>query len=490
MKRVSILLCILCLILCGCGAQTTDARGGEKEYISIKKGTTLPGSFYTNATVDSAADPFILYADGKYYLYSTGNKSIAVRTSLDLCVFEKSETPAMTLSDFPWLVDRSWAPEVYAYNGYYYMIFSAMTNTGSFSINIGRSASPLGPFRPMNDAPFFAPPYSVIDASLLFDGGRVYLYYSKDCSENIIGGVHISQTYGVEVNADLSGTVGEPVLLSTPEQPWEKQDSKWQWNEGPVVIAKDGKYYLFYSANYYQTKYYSVGYAVADAPLGTYVKPQNNCILAGNGVDVTGTGHCNYFYSPDGTELYMCYHRHTVAPNTDFGRSFCFDRLILEDGKAYVDGPSTTKRPLPGGTNHYFKHTSDITVRPEGDAVADGSTDSLFDGKIEHVKDALLLNSGGTLHFEPAAPQTFYSVWLYTDCAAAGQMPTAYSLVINDTYEIAGKVTSTMVDGAPTIIFLANLPDGTVISDFALTLTAEDAAAPLTLSEVVFVSKE
>ena len=489
MKKIWIMLCLVCLVFSGCAGQNTPEKNEESPYTAIKKGSTLPGSYYTNATVDSAADPFILYADSKYYLYSTGNKGISVRSSVDLCVFDTYDSPALSLSDFPWTVDRCWAPEVYAYNGSYYMIFSAMSNTGSHTINIGKSRTPLGPFRPMTDQPFYAPGYSVIDASLLFDGDRIFLYYSKDCSQNIINGVHVSQTCGIEVASDLSSTIGEAVVLSTPEQPWEKRDPNWQWNEGPVVIAHEGKYYLFYSANYYQTKDYSVGYAVSDSPLGNYVKPKNNCVLKGNDVDVTGTGHCNYFRSPDGTELYMCYHRHTVAPNTEFGRSFCFDRLILDDGEVYVDGPSTTKRPLPSGTNGYFKHIADMTVRADDGAIAGGSTDCLFDGRIARAEDAILLQNGGTLHFVPKEPQTFYSVWLYTDFDGEGQMPTAYSLVVNDTYEISGKMTSNTVEGAPTIIFLSNLPKDTVISDLALTLTAGDADAPLTLVETVFVSK-
>jgi hypothetical protein len=56
------------------------------------------------------------------------------------------------------------------------------------------------------------------------------------------------------------------------------------WNEGAFMYKHNGKYYLTYSANPFWAREYAVGYAVADSPLGDFVKPEKNRIL---GVDVT-----------------------------------------------------------------------------------------------------------------------------------------------------------------------------------------------------------
>lgn len=66
-------------------------------------------------------------------------------------------------------------------------------------------------------------------------------------------------------------------------------------------MRRDGRYYLYYSANYFAGKEYSVGVAVADHPLGPYVKQENNPILdyveEDGQVLVSGPGHNSFFES-------------------------------------------------------------------------------------------------------------------------------------------------------------------------------------------------
>lgn len=125
--------------------------------------------------------------------------------------------------------------EMYEYNGKFYLIFSAQGYNGLHSIEIAVCDTPNGKFKPLGDSPFYSPDFSVIDGSLFFDDdGRIYMYYSKDCSTNTVNGKRTSQTWGVEVKSDFSGTIGEHVLISTPEQAWELKSGSVLWNEGPV----------------------------------------------------------------------------------------------------------------------------------------------------------------------------------------------------------------------------------------------------------------
>ena len=97
-----------------------------------------------------------------------------------------------------------------------------------------------------------------------------------------------------------------------------------------------------YSANSYMGKYYAVGYATSDNPLGPFTKAANNPVLQENtsrGGKVMGTGHNMVVSMPDG-ERYCVYHgRMSDNPGE---RVVLMDRLhISDDGLLFVDGPTT-----------------------------------------------------------------------------------------------------------------------------------------------------
>ena len=129
-QTAAAVLLALTLLLTGCGTQTaadTTAAdtAADDELIEIKNGLDLPGYYYENNLTDKAADPFILYADDTYYLYCTGGSRFSVRQTKYLNAWPSESKTILTLSTLGWAREKGWAPEVYAYNGKYYMIFSA-----------------------------------------------------------------------------------------------------------------------------------------------------------------------------------------------------------------------------------------------------------------------------------------------------------------------------------------------------------------------------
>src|SRR5699024_1050690 len=85
-----------------------------------------------------------------------------------------------------WATDHFWAPEVYHFNGRYFMFFSAQwrhnpdNELENFRIGVAASDSPLGPFEEISDQPLFDPGYPIIDANVFQDDdGTFYLYYSR-----------------------------------------------------------------------------------------------------------------------------------------------------------------------------------------------------------------------------------------------------------------------------------------------------------------------
>lgn len=312
-------------------------------------------NFYSNpSNINNIGDPFVLKAsDGFYYMYCTSSDNgYYCWKSADLVNWSDKKI-AYLKQENSWAVSSFWAPEVVELNGIYYMYYTAKNKDDSLRIGVAISSSPDGLFEEALDAPLFDFGYAAIDANVLIDDdNKKYLYFSKDCSENIIGEIRKSEIYGIQLNDDMISVEGEPVLLATPTDLWEKGSVNPLWNEGPEVLKHNGTYYLTYSANYFASSSYSVGYATSDAPLGEYTKYGKNPILtAGTYENISGPGHHSFTTSPDGTELFMVYHTHTFPKVGGGNRQVNIDRVLFtETGEMYVNGPTISKQPIPSTT--------------------------------------------------------------------------------------------------------------------------------------------
>ena len=173
-------------------------------------------------------------------------------------------------------------------------------------------------------------------------------------SSNLVPGTtnkHRSEIWGVKLKNDLSGTDGEAKMLIFPQQEWEYDDNRTNfWNEGAVMLKHNNKYYLMFSANSYATPRYALGYAVAESPLGPFVKFEGNPILSSIDGKVSGPGHNCVTLSPDGTELFCVYHSHYNLDDPSGIRMINIDRMGFKDnGELYIDGPSYSKQEYPAG---------------------------------------------------------------------------------------------------------------------------------------------
>jgi GH43 family beta-xylosidase len=303
-------------------------------------------------SIKNIGDPFVLRGpDGKYYCYATSAPDGFKAWSSDNLVEWKEEGYVYLRKEDSWGVADFWAPEVVLYNGKYYMHYSARWGTNqSLRIGVAVADLPTGPFVDLFNHPMFDFGYAAIDGHVFIDDdGQKYFYYSRDCSENIVDGRHESHLYVTELNDDLVSFKGEPLLITRPEQDWEiRSGNEWRWNEGPFVLKHNRKYYLMYSANFFEGRDYSVGYAVADHPTGPFVKASHNPILFSSNPAISGPGHNSVTTSPNGKELFIVYHIHTDPQKPSGDRQVCIDRMgFQEDGLIYISGPSQTPQELP-----------------------------------------------------------------------------------------------------------------------------------------------
>jgi len=302
--------------------------------------------------IKNIGDPFVLRVpDGKYYCYATSAPDGFKAWSSDNLVEWKEEGYVYIRREDSWGVSDFWAPEVVHYNEKYYMHYSARWGKNqSLRIGVAMADEPTGPFMDIFNRPMFDFGYAAIDGHVFIDDDRhKYFYYSRDCSENIVDGRHESHLYVAKLNDDLVSFEDVPLLITKPEQEWElRSGPEWFWNEGPFVLKHNGKYYLMYSANFFASRDYSVGYAVSESPTGPSAKAAHNPVLFTTIPEVSGPGHNSVTSSPDGSELFIVYHIHTDPQNPSADRQVCIDRMGFQDnGLIYVKGPSYTSQDMP-----------------------------------------------------------------------------------------------------------------------------------------------
>ena len=385
-------------------------------------------------------DPFLLYDDGVFYLYGTTRKYVnpgkiteafEVYYSTDLINWTDGGA-CYTPAKADWCKSRLWAPEVYKIDGRYYMYYTgAASDTAVLHGSVCVADSPLGPFtnkvadgvNPKKPVFDFGNDFPTIDGTLFTDDdGMLYYFFVRDqigdndssggsnkTTRSTLWGIELENPYTIKEGASpvkltevARSTISEKGAYT---QPWEKQQG--MWNEGPYVLKHDGKYYLTYSANYFGSKYYAIGYAVSDSPLGKYTKPENAEIM---GIDpdesadrayFSGTGHA-MFLEIEG-ETFVVYH--SLIPNTDTLRNFTIDRTgFRPDGSLYIDGPTVSAQPLPSVITGLTNIASEATVTADG--ISSGIellTDGEFCTTAARSENAALTGGGKvtiTLEFE------------------------------------------------------------------------------------------
>ena len=289
------------------------------------------------------ADPFVLFYEGKYYMYCTTENERELVGANDfstdtpegdgIYVYESEDLKSWTRLGYALKRGDSmgekwfWAPEVLEYRGRFYMVYASEEH-----IAIASADHPWGPFKQENKR--WLREGMAIDGSLFVDDdGSVYLYYVRLDGQNRI--------YVAKMKDDLSEIEKEyDDCLIYAEAPWETLDCLIA--EGPFVLKHNELYYLSYSCNHTRCIDYGVGYAVSSSPLGPFKKADENPILTRKG-NLLGVGHHSFMRTADGA-LYCAYHCHSINSDNFKPRMFCMNTAeFVSDGNGHdrlvINGP-------------------------------------------------------------------------------------------------------------------------------------------------------
>jgi len=276
-------------------------------------------------------DPAVIFHQGKYYLYPTGdNYSYSVYTSRDLVHWSKG--PKVFQSSQAGV----WAPDVFFNkdDGMFYLYY---TVTGR--IGVASSDRPDGVFKNshilINNG---------IDAHLFRDDdGAYFLYYARYPDFRIF----------VQPMATPVRKHGAPIELLSPTEAWEM--TTMPVIEAPWMLKYQGVYYLLYSGGSADSEHYAIGYATSRKPAGPFTKYRENPLIR-QGEGVFGPGHASVTRDQEGT-LWMVYHQQKDKTR-GWNRIICIDPLWFDE-QGVLHGKATRGVPRPAPvTNRRSRKTA------------------------------------------------------------------------------------------------------------------------------------
>ncbi len=451
MKKILGLLLSLLFVLTVCSACNPNSPAERIEYVKYEQSTInfndnhdlnlssySDSLYYINewkqgyAAVGQSgdffpdmADPIVIFDQGYYYAFGTRD------TRVYQCFRSPNLTTWTRLNDAfvpesgSWSRSGLYAPDIQKIGDKWYLYYTA-TDTAfegnRCQMGVAISDNVYGPYKQFVgvnangeditlDTPSFygMRGHQVLDANVLQDGDKLYMYFSYDTKTGTAGSKfmemskdkYAAEIWAVELKDPVTWNLDTITPLCSPG--YERYDSptrtiSWEVQskvegpgygilEGPFVIKRDGKYILTYSANLYTHDCYAIGYAVSDRPLGPFVKPNDgymsNMLLGVPGEQGTyianrykgftkGTGHAGIFQLSSG-EYMFAYHAHfnreawgDTAP--DNWRALALDYIYFDgDGMPYTNGPTYSLQSKPTCLSGYSDIIHNAKIRAEGE---------------------------------------------------------------------------------------------------------------------------
>ena len=246
-------------------------------------------------------DPDVIRVGDSYYGYATNSASgnVQMIESSDLVNWEVLGDALPHLASWA-RAGATWAPAVLQRNGTFVLYYTtAVASNGRSCISVAVAAQPQGPFVDSSGAPLVCQVNLAgsIDASPFVDTrGIPYLTWRSQ------GGADPPTIWVQQLDDSGTGLVGPgPTPLIRPTQPWEGGVV-----EGPAMAVVSGHYYLFYSANNWNSANYAIGVALCQGPTGPCTKPLDHAVVATQG-SISGPGGPTLFTDPSGG-LMLAFH--------------------------------------------------------------------------------------------------------------------------------------------------------------------------------------
>jgi GH43 family beta-xylosidase len=339
------------------GALTSACVGNRPEAVAAAVApptptASTPTRTFTNPVVNDAADPWVVYRGGNYYMTRTVGWGVAIRKSPTLAGLATAKETGVWKGGGPGFEGFHrdvWAPELHYLRGKWYAYFTATDgpdqNRRIFCIE-SKTNDPMGEYTWKGKVEPPGENFYAIDGTVWerpTDKKLFFLWSGRDPEAT-----GSAQNIYIAPMSDPYTVSGKRVRLSTPEFDWERKG--WLVNEGPEVLFKNGKTFVVYSAS---------GGTTPDYALGLLSNPTSDLLNAANwkkspvpvfsqydGPDghVYTPGHNGFFQSPDGREWWIMYHGKETKDGTWGGRHARAQKFTWR-----ADDSPDFGKPIPAG---------------------------------------------------------------------------------------------------------------------------------------------
>ncbi|WP_082592949.1 family 43 glycosylhydrolase [Paenibacillus sp. Soil766] len=278
--------------------------------MKMDKSNHLEQSSYPSPFILYRADPYIWkHTDGYYYFTGSvpeydrivlrrAERIVDLPTAEETVIWYKHETGEMG--------NHIWAPELHFIDGAWYIYFAAGAAEDKWAIRQYvlecKEANPItgvwlekGKIE-MNFESF------TLDATTFEHQGKRYLVWAQYAAEN-------SNLYIAEMSNPWTIS-GQQVLLSSPTYEWERQ--LYNVNEGPSILKRHGRIFLYYSASATDERY-CMGLLTAEDTSNlldpySWEKCAEPVFVSNEAASEYGPGHNSFTVTEDGMDDILVYH--------------------------------------------------------------------------------------------------------------------------------------------------------------------------------------
>ncbi len=218
-----------------------------------------------------------------------------------------------------WAVGNFWAPEISEYQGRYFVYYVGRKKDGPLSVAVASADKPEGPYT--DHGPLVSQDAGSIDPMAVTDEkGERCLVWKEDGNSRKLPTVIWAQ----KLSDDGASLVGERKELIRNDAPWEGAVV-----EGPFVLRRGERFYLFYSGSGCCGRgcAYAMGVARSRSLFGPWEKNPANPILAGN-EHWRCPGHGS-IVTDDRGRYFLLYHAYEDKTFVFTGRQMLLDEVTF-----------------------------------------------------------------------------------------------------------------------------------------------------------------
>ncbi|BBB60871.1 hypothetical protein UNDKW_2598 [Undibacterium sp. KW1] len=277
-------------------------------------GLSFAQPVFNNPLVKNRADPQIfLHTDGYYYFTATAPEYDRIELRRARSINELAMADAKVI----WRKHASgpmshhiWAPELHFIDGKWYVYFTAGRADAIWDIRLyvleSSAANPVdGEWLERGQIKTGWESFS-LDATTFSHAGQRYLVWTQRDPASDKKNTNI---YLAKMDTPLS-IAGPATLLSRPDYEWEKR--KYEVNEAPAVLIRDGRIFITYSASATDENY-CMGLLTAPANANlldakVWSKSSQPVFKSNAASNQYGPGHNSFTTTADGKTDVLVYH--------------------------------------------------------------------------------------------------------------------------------------------------------------------------------------